>query len=240
MKFLLPATIALAAAASTNAADFCTFNNDDSSKAVAGAFTVYNHVGESNVSAQQCTGVDSSEGSSIAWHTSYNTTGDDASQSKSFVVASLQMDQKKLSAIQSIPTDVTYTYTSQGEMVSNAVYDMYTTSYGHPENEVMVWLAAYGGAKPKSTTGLPIKSATLSGVEFDLYQGYYQNMNVFTFVAKTPVTTFTGDLKPFFSELPVNGTLFTEQYLQAVYFGTQAFNGTNAKLSVSKLSVSLQ
>ncbi|KAG1703474.1 hypothetical protein DVH05_007422 [Phytophthora capsici] len=236
MKFLLPATLALAAVASTNAADFCTFNNDDSSKAVAGAYTVYNNVGESNVNAQQCTGVDSSEGTSIAWHTSYNTTGDDA-LSKSFVVASLQMNQTKLAELQSIPTEVTYTYTSQGEMISNAVYDMYTTSYGHPQYKVMVWLASYGGAKLKSTTGLPIKTATVGGVEFDLYQGYYQNMGVYTFVAKTPLTTFKGDLKPFFSEIPAD---FTEQALQAVYFGTEAFKGTNAKFSVSKLSVSLQ
>ncbi|GMF38740.1 unnamed protein product [Phytophthora lilii] len=221
----------------TSAAEFCGTNSD--SGVNAGVYSVYNnHWGEDTVSATQCTEVDSSEGTSIAWHTRYNATGGNPSHYKSFAAAALNFNSVQISSIKSIPTTINYNYTSDGDMVSNVAYDMFTswTPAGHPNNEVMVWLAAYGGATPKSTSGQPIKTATLSGVEFDLYQGYNQNFVVYTYVAKQPVTSFKGDLKPFFNELPSNDPT---QYLQVLQAGTQAFQGTNAKLTVSNLNLNI-
>ncbi|GMF18759.1 unnamed protein product [Phytophthora lilii] len=213
MKFLIPTAIALAASGSiVNAAEFC--GTDSNSNVNAGAYTAYNNIwGEDKVSATQCTEVDSAEGNTIAWYTRYNATGGDPSLYKSFAAAALQFSKAQLSSIKCIPTTINYNYTSDGELVSNVTYDMFTswTPGARPHFELMVWLAA--------------------GVEFDLYAGWHQSHQVFTYVAKQPVTSFNGDLKSFFDAMPYDYSIPDTQYLSVLLAGTQAFQGTNSKLT---------
>ncbi|KAF1788725.1 Concanavalin A-like lectin/glucanase domain [Phytophthora cactorum] len=178
MKFLLPATIALAAATAQPRISVAALTQ---------------RTAKSKSGRKQCTGVDWSETTTIAWHTSYNITGDNDPMFKSFAAAERDLQPYQISSIVTIPTSFDFSYTSDGDMVSNVAYDMFTswTPAGHPNFELMVWLATYGGAKPKSTTGLPIKT----------------NINAFSYVAKQPVTSFKGDLKQFFNELPSNNTI---------------------------------
>ncbi|KAF4030417.1 Glycosyl hydrolase family 12 [Phytophthora infestans] len=238
MKFLLPATIALAAA-TAHAEDFCGSTDEENGKVEVGAYKIVN----SNwaVAGKQCTGVDWSETTTIAWHTSYNITGDSDPMYKSFAYADRDLQPYQISSIVTIPTSFDFNYTSDGDMVSNVAYDMFTswTPAGHPHYELTVWLATYGDIKPKSTTGQPIKTVNVAGVDFDLYFGFNQNINAFSYVAKQPVTSFKGDLKLFFTELPSDNTIPGNQYLQVLRAGTQAFKGTNAKLSVTSYSVSV-
>ncbi|EEY59361.1 uncharacterized protein PITG_11374 [Phytophthora infestans T30-4] len=77
MKFLLPAAIALAAA-TAHAEDFCGSTDKENGKVEVGAYKIVNN--NWAVAGKQCTGVDWSETTTIAWHTSYNITGDQRSE----------------------------------------------------------------------------------------------------------------------------------------------------------------
>ena len=65
---------------------------------------------------------------------------------------------------------LSYTGTS---VVADVSYDMFTssTSGGSDEYEIVVWLAAIGGAGPISSTGSAVATVTIDGVSFNLYSG---------------------------------------------------------------------
>lgn len=69
---------------------------------------------------------------------------------KSFANTALRFTPKKLSAISSIPSSWTYSY-SASNIVANVAYDIFldtTSGSSTSAYEIMVWLAAYGGAGP--------------------------------------------------------------------------------------------
>jgi xyloglucan-specific endo-beta-1,4-glucanase len=70
-----------------------------------------------------------------------------------------------------------YTYTGTS-LVANVAYDLFTssTATGSAEYEIMIWLAALGGAGPISATGKEIATVTLAGKSWKLYQGMNGNM----------------------------------------------------------------
>ncbi|OWY93041.1 Glycoside hydrolase [Phytophthora megakarya] len=238
MKLFVAAT-ALAAASCINAQqEFCGRNDLQ----VVGDYTVYNNLwGEDNdKTGGQCTTVDSHSGSEIAWHTSFNWAGDNW-QVKSYANAALKFDPVQISNVTSIPTTMEYTYKYDGNIITNVAYDLFTSPRigGETAYELMVWLAALGGAWPLTSTGQPIKTVTLGGVDFNLYQGWNNKTKVFTYVAKNMATSFSADLKQFFDELPADNTIETTQYLTHVQAGTEPFQGKNATLTVSKYSAAV-
>ncbi|ETI37090.1 hypothetical protein F441_16730 [Phytophthora nicotianae CJ01A1] len=240
MKFLIPATLAVAAVASSaNAQEYCGRND----LKVVGDYTVYNNLwGQDNdKTGKQCTEVTGSTSTSVSWQTSFNWAGD-SWQVKSFANAALKFQPKQVSAITSMPTTMKYEYTYDGNIIANVAYDLFTSSSesGEIEYELMVWLAALGGAWPLTDSGKPIKSVTLGGVDFDLYQGMNKKVKVFSYVAKKTAKSFTADLKQFFDELPADNTLPQTQYLQKVEAGTEPFQGKNAKFVVSTYSVQVK
>jgi xyloglucan-specific endo-beta-1,4-glucanase len=112
-----------------------------------------------------------------------------------------------------------------------------STANGTSEYEIMIWLAALGGAGPISSTGSPVSNATIAGVSWNLYCGPNGAMTVYSFVAASEVTSFSGDLKLFFTYLATNYNYSTSQYLTSIGAGTEPFTGTSAVLSVSAYSV---
>ncbi|KAJ8132496.1 hypothetical protein O1611_g1132 [Lasiodiplodia mahajangana] len=126
-------------------------------------------------------------------------------------------------------------------MVANVAYDLFTSSSasGSSEYEVMVWLAALGGAGPISSTGSPIATPSLAGSSWKLYEGYNGNMHVFSFVASSQITSFSGDLKAFLSYLTSNQGMSTSQYVTSLGAGTEPFVGSNAVLTTSAYSVAI-
>ncbi|KAJ8577127.1 hypothetical protein ON010_g2084 [Phytophthora cinnamomi] len=240
MKFLLPATVAVVTlTSSVSAQQYC--GRDD--KKVVGDYTVYNNLWaeENDPKGGQCTEVTGSSSSSVSWQTSFNWAGD-SWQVKSFANAALTFSPKQVSTVKSIPTSIAYKYTYDGNIIANVAYDLFTSSSasGDVEYELMVWLSALGGAWPLTDSGKPIKTVTAGGVEFDLYQGYNKKVKVFSYVAKKPATTFTGDLKYFFDQLPANNTLPQTQYLQKVEAGTEPFQGKNATFVVSSYTAQVK
>ncbi|KAJ5746588.1 hypothetical protein N7520_011770 [Penicillium odoratum] len=205
-----------------------------------GSYIVYNDLwGESSAtSGSQCVGVNSLSGTTISWYTSWTWAGG-SSDVKSYANAALQFTAKKLSAITSIETVWKWSY-STTSIVADVSYDMFlaATADGSDEYEIMVWLAALGGAGPISSTGSAIATVTIDGVSFKLYSGPNGSTTVYSFVATSTVTSFSGDLLSFFTYLIDNEGLSSSLYLVDVQAGTEPFTGS-AELTVSSYSVAV-
>jgi xyloglucan-specific endo-beta-1,4-glucanase len=89
----------------------------------------------------------------------------------------------------------------------------------------MVWLAALGGAGPISSTGSAIATPTIGGVTFKLYSGPNGSTTVYSFVAESEQTSFSGDLREFLTYLINSEGFSSSQYLLSVQAGTESFTG---------------
>ncbi|KAI0479476.1 family 12 glycosyl hydrolase [Xylariaceae sp. FL0804] len=206
-----------------------------------GSYTVYNNLwGEDNGSGSQCTTADSLSGSTLAWSTSWSWA-DGSSDVKSYANAVLSFTPAQLSAISTIPSTWDWSY-SGSDIVADVAYDLFTSSSasGSDEYEIMIWLAALGGAGPISSTGSPVATPTLAGASWDLYAGYNGDVEVFSFVAAAEQTAFSGDLMDFLDYLTANEGLSTSQYLLSLGAGTEPFTGSDAVLTTTAYSVSVE
>ncbi|GMF51976.1 unnamed protein product [Phytophthora fragariaefolia] len=169
------------------------------------------------------TGVDSSSSSTVAWHTNCTWVGA-SSNVKSYANAALKFDAVQLSAVSSIPTTMEYSLEYSGTIVADVSYDMFTasTSSGSNEFEIMIWLAALGGAGPISSTGSSV-ATTIANTEFSLYSGLNGDTTVYSFVASDTVKSFSGDLMDFFTYLIDKEGFSSSQYLNTVQAGTEPF-----------------
>lgn len=70
----------------------------------AGEYTVFNNLWnlDKDPNASQCTGVDSSQGNTIAWHIKYSWGGEAKNEVKSFASAGLNFTPKVLNTVSSI------------------------------------------------------------------------------------------------------------------------------------------
>ncbi|KAJ5400820.1 hypothetical protein N7465_011309 [Penicillium sp. CMV-2018d] len=212
-------------------------------------FTLYNNLWNQgkDPNGKQCTTLDSSKGNTIAWHTSYSWAGNAPNEVKSYASAALKFTPQILSTVKSLKSDWTWrpanclrnSY-SNTNIVADVAYDLFlsSTPTGSEEYEIMVWLAALGGAGPISSTGKAIATVTLNGVEWDVWVGPNGQMTVYSFVAKSTVSHFSGDLLDFFDYLVKNQGLPNGKYLKTVQAGTEPFTGTS-ELTVSNYSVEL-
>jgi xyloglucan-specific endo-beta-1,4-glucanase len=202
---------------------------------VTGTYTVYDDFwGEANASSgSQCTTVDSVSDGTLVWSTSWTWAGG-SSDVKSYANAVVTMDAQEISTITSIPTTWDWSY-SGTSIVADVSYDMFTssTASGSNEYEIMVWLAALGGAGPISATGSAIATTTISGVTFKLWYGLNGSTKVYSFVAESEATSFSSNLLLFFNYLESAEGFPSSQYLKNIGAGTEPFTGTNAVLSVS-------
>jgi xyloglucan-specific endo-beta-1,4-glucanase len=134
-------------------------------------------------------------------------------------------------------TDIAFRYTGD-DLVGNVAYDLFTSSTdtGEYKYEFMIWLDALGGAVPLSTTGKPIATATLLGKKWEIWKGTNSARTVFTFVAKSAVTSFSGDLMEFIYYLIDNNGVSKSQIIRSIGAGTEAFTGSNAVFTTSQYS----
>ncbi|KAI5357885.1 Putative glycoside hydrolase family 12, glycoside hydrolase family 11/12 [Septoria linicola] len=212
---------------------------------VTGDYTVYNNLWNQAAasSGEQCFSVDSLSGNTIAWSSTWSWTGGQG-QVKSYpnaVYNPSTESPKQLSAISSMQSSWDWSYEGTG-LVADVAYDLFTSSTpdGDEEFEIMVWLAAIGGAGPISSTysadgsATSIGSATIGGVTFDLYKGPNGQMTVYSFVAPTEVKSFSADMKLFFDYLVENEGFEESQYLISAGAGTEPFEGSGAVFRTSK------
>lgn len=137
---------------------------------------------------------------------------------------------------------------SGSSIVADVSYDMFTAASadGSTEYEVMIWLAALGGAGrcnicsitlcpytdlhtsagPISSTygsdgsATPVATPTLAGHDWKLYKGPNGDTTVFSFIADSEITSFSGDIKTFLHYLVENEGLSNKQYLTSIGAGT--------------------
>jgi xyloglucan-specific endo-beta-1,4-glucanase len=135
---------------------------------------------------------------------------------------------------------VPYSYTGTS-IVADVAYDLFTssTASGSSEYEIMIWLAALGGAGPISSTGSAIATVTVAGTSFKLYKGPNGSTTVYSFVASSEATSFSGDLLDFFTYLVDNEGFSSSQYLTTLEAGTEPFTGTSAVFTTSAYSASI-
>jgi xyloglucan-specific endo-beta-1,4-glucanase len=96
---------------------------------------------------------------------------------KSYANVVTKINQKAIGEIKGLPSTWSYTYTGNS-MVANVAYDLFTSSSvaGSAQYEIMIWLAALGGAGPISKTGSPIATVTLAGKSWKLFNGMNGSM----------------------------------------------------------------
>jgi len=211
----------------------------------SGDYVLENNLwGESGGSGAQCTSLTSTSGTDIAWSTSWYWSG--GSGVKSFANAYLNVGlNKQISAITSIPTTWAWGYSYSGSIVGDVAYDIWTssTSGGANQYEIMIWLANYN-TQPVATSytaagvAVPITTVTIGGTSYKLYEGPVSSWLTYTYIAQSTITSFSADLKPFFTDLGNRGYVSSSQYITALQAGTEATTGgtssSEAKFTTTK------
>jgi len=229
------ASSALAAPLTSRATTICGQWDTD----VVSEYTVYQDLwGEASAtSGSQCTTITGLTNSKLAWSTSWTWAGgsDDV---KSYANAAIQDIGKELSSITTIPTTWDWSYAGSN-LVADVSYDTWLapTAAGTNDYEIMIWLAALGGAGPISATGTTVATPTIGSATWKLFSGTNGATKVFSFVAETEQTAFTGDLMEFYTYLIDNQGVPKTHFLTSIGAGTEPFTGTNAVLTTSAYSV---
>ncbi len=102
-------------------------------------------------------------------------------------------------------TSVSWRYSTQ-DLRANVAYDIFTAVDPNHANsggdyELMIWLARIGDIYP---IGKSTSTITVAGYSWDLWVGMNGQMQVYSFVATSPVSTFSADVKLFFNYLQAN------------------------------------
>jgi len=214
----------------------------DTESELSGMYTLYNNLwGEAAAtSGSQTTQESSASGTSVAWETTWNWAGGSSSV-KSYANVALNTNMgKALSAISSIPTSWTWTYTTAENVVADVSYDLWLSNSATPGSanaastyEIMIWLSARGGAGP---VGSQVATASVAGTDWALHQGTVENWTVFSFVAPEEITDFSADLLDFFNYLSTNFGVSTSNFFTGAGAGTEPFTGS-ATLTTSAISI---
>ncbi|KAG8807630.1 hypothetical protein FRC19_006414, partial [Serendipita sp. 401] len=210
----------------------------------SGSFTVFQNLwgASAATSGSQCMNVNSVSGSTFAWDTTWTWAGGPYNVKSYDNVAYNIATGVQVSKITSIPT--TWNWSQSGTSpVNNVAYDLMTNASSDPnathQYEIMIWVGAFGGAGPISSTGAAVATPSIGGISWKLYDGYNGSMRVFSFVASSNVKSFSGDLKAFLTWLASNKGFPTSQYLVVLQAGTEPFTGSNVKLTTSKYTIAL-
>jgi xyloglucan-specific endo-beta-1,4-glucanase len=199
-----------------------------------GPYTFYTNLWgkDSATSGSQCSTIDSISGNTVNWSTSWTWQGGNY-QVKSYSEMVI-LPKRTISSIGTIPSVWNWTYTGTN-MVCNVAYDIWLgpQSTGSSSYEIMIWLAAIGGAGPISSTGSPIATITIANTSWRLFKGQNGSFTVFSFVAVNQVNNFNANLKLFLNYLTSSQGVSSSLYVQGIDAGTEPFVGSNAKLTNS-------
>ena len=138
---------------------------------------------------------------------------------KSYIYCGKQVTKGKLiSSISKMDTSVSWSYNTQN-VRCNVAYDVFTAADPNHVNssgdfELMIWLGRLGDVYPigKSTGNVQVAGRT-----WDLWVGMNGNMKVFSYVAASPVNSFSADARLFFKHMETQGFPANKQYLIGKY-----------------------
>ncbi len=174
-------------------------------------------------------------GKSISWRARYNwPVGSDQYSVKCYpsVITGWHWDisssdrrlPRVISSLKNVTTGATATIRNPG--VQNVAYDLWFHASGKipgkdskPTDEVMIWMAAHGGAGP---LGKLREKVRIGDADWSLYVGDV-GWKVFSFVRAENCETWKIDAKLFFDHLVKTGLMTTDKQLSSVQFGTEVF-----------------
>ncbi|PKS10077.1 hypothetical protein jhhlp_003374 [Lomentospora prolificans] len=207
-----------------------------------GGYTIYhNNWGAAQAaSGSQCTTYESINSGSVAWSTSWAWAGGSSSV-KSYSNVALVDVNKQLSSIRSISSSWSWSYTGSN-IVANVAYDLWLAPSpgANDSHEIMIWLAAYGGAGPISSTGSPIDTPTIAGSKWNVYSGSNGATRVLSFVATSNIPNFSGNLNEFLTYLTSKQVISASLYATRLQGGTEPFTGSNAVFKTSAYRMSVE
>ncbi|KAL4918117.1 concanavalin A-like lectin/glucanase domain-containing protein [Aspergillus aurantiobrunneus] len=203
-------------------------------------YIVNNNLWGMNAGAgSQCTFVDNISASGVAWHTTWAWSGDESV--KSYANSGLEFDPVLVSDISSIPSTAEWSYNNT-DINADVAYDIFTAADPNHETssgdyELMIWLGRYGTSTP---IGDQVGTADVGDISWEIWNGMNGDMNVYSFVASDPVTSFSADIKDFWDHLSDNYSYPADsQYLLTLQFGTEPFTGGKSTLTVSEFTASV-
>lgn len=232
----------------------------------AGPYTFYhNNWGASAASSgSQCTTFNDLSSNTASWSTSWSWAGG-ATSVKSYSNVALENVGKQISAVSSINSvwkyrcvlglrmtcplecgkmltlHVMHSYTGSN-IIADVAYDLWLapTKGGTNQYEIMVWLAAYGGAGPISSTGSAIATVTIAGYSWKVFKGPNGDTTVFSFVASSTITNFSGDLNLFFKYLVSDQGVSNSAWITSLQAGTEPFTGSSAVMKTSAYTMTVR
>jgi len=215
---------------------------------LAERFTVYQNVwqntkvssgGKSYITCSKFNGV------SLAWSNifAFPCAQQDNNQVKSYANAAWAGKPIQFSAVQSFQSSWGWKLSQESsDLVMDVSYDIFMTTQpgctGQPcaSREIMIWLAAVGGAKPAGSKSGVLK---VGNYQFDVWQGTV-NVPVISLIPSDPNTRYTGfrgDMKNILLQLVQYG-LKQDEYILSVGAGLEVFKGSG-KLDTSSYTIEL-
>ncbi|PTB72726.1 glycoside hydrolase family 12 protein [Trichoderma longibrachiatum ATCC 18648] len=198
-----------AALAQTSCDQYAVFTGSD--------YIVSNNLwGQSAGSGFGCVTAESLSGSA-SWHADWQWSGGQ-NNVKSYQNSQIPIPQKRtVNSISSMPTTASWSYTGS-DIRANVAYDLFTAA--NPNH------VTYSGDYELM-------------ICWTLYYGYNGAMQVYSFVAQTNTTSYSGDVKNFFNYLRDNkGYNAAGQYVLSYQFGTEPFTGSGT-LNVASWTASI-
>ena len=158
--------------------------------------------GESAGTGSQCTYLDNASDSGVSFHIKWNWSGGQ-NNVKSFPYIGKQITKgRTISSIDSMQTSVSWNYDNQN-IRADVAYDIFTASdpnhsTSSGDYELMIWLAKFGDIQP---IGSSVGNVNVAGRSWNLWTGMNGAMRVYSFVAPSPTTSWSGNVKDFFNYL---------------------------------------
>lgn len=117
-------------------------------------------------------------------------------------------------------------------MISNVSYDLWLAPSASAKNqyEIMIWVGAYGGAGPISSTGSAIATVNIAGSSWKVFKGKNEDVTVFSFVAAKNIGNFNADLNQFFKYLTSKQGISNNMVITSLQAGTEPFEGESELL----------
>jgi len=143
---------------------------------------------------------------------------------------------KKLNTIGTIPSSITYGYV---DGTYDAAYDIWMDPTakrdGVNQMELMIWFNRHGSISP---VGRQVGTTSIGGRSWEVWQGNNGGNDVVSYVAPSPITSWSFDIRPFVNDVDARTQVTQDWYLTSIQAGFEPWNGGTG-LSLTNFSASV-
>jgi hypothetical protein len=126
--------------------------------------------------------------------------------------------------ISSAPSSVSFSYPDSG--IYNVSYDIWLDPTPNKQStnkqELMIWFAKRGPIHP---VGSRVATATIGGRGWDVWSGFNGSSDVVSYVAQSPITKWTFDVRGFIDNVATRGKVTNAWYLTSIQAGFEPWVG---------------